>query len=89
MEDVLAFAVNECGLAELDRDSVAVMEEYKQLRASFIFQYKPEFKYKNRCGTIFTIHLICFIPFFHFSPFPNGIYKSLSSVSIDNFRGKP
>ena len=42
MEDVLAFAVNECGLAELDRDSVAVMEEYKQLRASFILQYKPE-----------------------------------------------
>ena len=42
MEDVLAFAVNECGLAELDRDSVEVMEEYKQLRASFILQYKPE-----------------------------------------------
>lgn len=42
MEDVLAFAVNECGLAELDRDSVEVMEEYKQLRASFLLQYKPE-----------------------------------------------
>ena len=42
MEDVLTFAVNECGLAELDRDSVEVMEEYKQLRASFILQYKPE-----------------------------------------------
>ena len=42
MEGVLAFAVNECGLAELDRDSVEVMEEYKQLRASFLLQYKPE-----------------------------------------------
>ena len=42
MEDVLTFAVKECGLAELDRDSVEVMEEYKQLRASFILQYKPE-----------------------------------------------
>ena len=42
MEDVLAFAVNECGLAELDRDSVEVKEEYKQLRASFLLQYKPE-----------------------------------------------
>lgn len=42
MEDVLAFAVNECGLAELDRDSVEVREEYEQLRASFILQYKPE-----------------------------------------------
>lgn len=42
IKDVLTFAVNECGLAELDRDSVEVMEEYKQLRASFILQYKPE-----------------------------------------------
>ena len=42
MEDVLAFAVNECGLAELDRDSATVKEEYEQLRASFILQYKPE-----------------------------------------------
>lgn len=42
MEEVLAFAVNECGLAELDRDSIEVREEYKQLRASFILQYKPE-----------------------------------------------
>lgn len=42
MEDVLAFAVNECGLAELDRDSAEVREEYEQLRASFILQYKPE-----------------------------------------------
>lgn len=42
MEDVLAFAVNECGLVELDRDSVEVGEEYKQLRASFILQYNPE-----------------------------------------------
>ncbi len=42
MEEVLAFAVNECGLVELDRDSVEVTEEYKQLRASFILQYKPE-----------------------------------------------
>lgn len=41
MEDVLAYAVNECGLTELDRDSVEVREEYKQLRASFILQYKP------------------------------------------------
>lgn len=42
MDEVLAFAVNECGLAELDRDSAEVREEYKQLRASFILQYKPE-----------------------------------------------
>lgn len=42
MEDVLAFAVNECGLAELDKDSVEVREEYEQLRASFILQYEPE-----------------------------------------------
>lgn len=42
MEDVLAFAVNECGLTELDRDSDEVREEYEQLRASFILQYKPE-----------------------------------------------
>ncbi|MCX4339561.1 MAG: hypothetical protein OSJ72_07935 [Lachnospiraceae bacterium] len=42
MEDVLAFAVNECGLTELDRDSDEVREEYKQLRASFMLQYKPE-----------------------------------------------
>lgn len=42
MEDVLAFAVNEYGLAELDRDSAEVREEYEQLRASFILQYKPE-----------------------------------------------
>lgn len=42
MEDVLAFAVNECGLAELDRDSVEATEEYEQLRASFLLQYKPE-----------------------------------------------
>lgn len=42
MEDVLAFAVNECDLVELDRDSDEVREEYKQLRASFILQYKPE-----------------------------------------------
>lgn len=42
MEDVLAFAVKECGLTELDRDSDEVREEYKQLRASFMLQYKPE-----------------------------------------------
>lgn len=42
MEDVLAFAVNECGLTELDRDSIKVREEYEQLRASFLLQYKPE-----------------------------------------------
>lgn len=42
MKDVLAFAVNECGLAELDRDSVEVREEYEQLRAAFLLQYKPE-----------------------------------------------
>ena len=42
IEDVLAFVVNECGLAELDKDSVKVKEEYEQLRASFILQYKPE-----------------------------------------------
>ncbi len=42
MEDVLVFAVNECGLTELDRDSDEVREEYKQLRASFMLQYKPE-----------------------------------------------
>lgn len=42
MEDVLAFAVNECGLTELDRDSSEVREEYNQLRASFLLQYKPE-----------------------------------------------
>ena len=42
MEDVLAFAVNECGLTELDRDSIKVREEYQQLRASFMLQYKPE-----------------------------------------------
>lgn len=42
MEEVLAFAVSECGLIELDRDSLEVREEYKQLRASLILQYKPE-----------------------------------------------
>lgn len=42
MEEVLAFAVDECGLTELDRDCVKVREEYRQLRASFIVQYQPE-----------------------------------------------
>lgn len=42
MEDVLAFAVNECGLTELERESLAVREEYEQLRASFMLQYEPE-----------------------------------------------
>lgn len=44
MEEVLAFAVKECGLAELDRDSAEGKEEYNQLRASFILQYKPELR---------------------------------------------
>lgn len=42
MEEVLAFAVDECGLTELDRDCAKVREEYRQLRASFIVQYQPE-----------------------------------------------
>lgn len=42
MEEVLTFAVNECGLTELDRNCTEVREEYRQLRASFILQYQPE-----------------------------------------------
>lgn len=42
IEEVLIFAVNECGLEELDRNSAEVQKDYEELRASFIIQYNPE-----------------------------------------------
>lgn len=42
MEEVLTYAVNECGLVEVDREDVEVKEEYDEVRASFLLQYHPE-----------------------------------------------
>lgn len=41
MEEVLAFATNECGLVECGSEDSELREEYEDLRASFLIRFQP------------------------------------------------
>lgn len=42
MDEVMEYIVNRYGFVEVDKDSEEAVEEYQQMRASFIIQYAPE-----------------------------------------------
>ena len=42
MDETADYIVNKCDLAEVDRESGEFINEYTQMRASFIIQYAPE-----------------------------------------------
>jgi len=42
MEEVLDFAINECGLVECDSENSELREEHEGLRASFLISFQPD-----------------------------------------------
>ena len=51
MDDVCEYIVNELGYIEVDKSEVRYKEEYREMRASFLMQYKPELLEKFICIT--------------------------------------
>ena len=42
MDEVCEYIVNELGYIEVDKSEFRYKEEYREMRASFLMQYKPE-----------------------------------------------